>query len=759
MTLQDISAAATARPPRIFAALLFLIGLVLGDGGIRLVLLGGSPYYVIAGAALLLSALLLWRGRMAGAWLYGSLLLGTLVWSLWEVGLDGWALMPRLLAPVVLGLWLLLPRTRRGLSAILLIGLGFTGVQSAQAAGEEWPVYGGDAGSTRYSTLDQLTPDNVDGLAEAWTYKAGKWRPGDTGLQVTPLMVNDTLYLCTPRNEIIALDPETGKEKWLFDPKNARDLPRSCRGVTYYEVPEATGECARRIITATTDARLLAVDADTGKACQSFGEAGATDLAVGMGEIRTGYYYITSPPTIIRGNVVLGGWVSDNQYVGEPSGVIRAYNATTGDFAWAWDLGRPGEYGIPAEGETYTRGTPNSWAPASADEELGLIYMPMGNATPDYWGAHRSEQSEKYASSITALNGETGEPVWSFQTVHHDVWDYDVGSPPSLVDLEIDGETVPALLQPTKQGQIYLLDRRTGKPLAEVEERPVPQGPAPGDYLSPTQPFSVGMPDFENEVLTEADMWGVTPIDQLYCRLKFRQARYEGPMTPPGEQPSITYPGYMGGMEWGGVSVDPVRKLMVVNWTRFPNYTRLVPRAEADEMGVKAADAGISGVGKPAAQEGTPYAAATGGFLSFLGIPCIAPPYGLMSLVDLNSREIVWTRPLGTAQDLGPMGIPSMLPIEMGVPNLGGSVTTKSGLVFIASSMETSMHAVDVQTGYILWKARLPAAGHATPMTYISPKSGRQFVVIAAGGHFALEGVIGGKMGDQVIAYALPKLP
>ncbi|TDI61695.1 MAG: membrane-bound PQQ-dependent dehydrogenase, glucose/quinate/shikimate family [Alphaproteobacteria bacterium] len=748
--------AVAAKPPRIYAVLLSVLGLIMAGGGLWLVLLGGSYYYLAAGIALVASGVFLWRGQMRGAYLYGLVLAATVLWALWEVGLDGWGLMPRLLAPVILGLWLLLPRTRRGLSVLLIAGMGLTSMPDAVAAGEEWPVYGGDKASTRYTTLDQLTPENVNELEEVWSYRTGRGKNSGGGLQVTPLMVNDTLYLCTPLNEIVALDPETGEEKWYFDPEIAKPLPRSCRGVTYFEVPGGVGSCAKRIITATTDARLLAVDADTGKACQNFGDGGATDLSIGMGELRTGYYYITSPPTLIRGNVVLGGWVSDNQYVGEPSGVIRAYNATTGAFAWAWDLGNPGYYGIPPEGETYTRGTPNSWAPASVDEELGLIYMPMGNATPDYWGAHRSAESDQYASSIVALNGETGEPVWSFQTVHHDVWDYDVGSPPTLIDLEIDGEIVPALLQPTKQGQIYLLDRRTGEPLADVEEKPVPQGAAAGDYLSPTQPFSVGMPDFENKRLTEANMWGLTPLDQLYCRIKFRLARYEGPFTPPGERPSITYPGYMGGMEWGGVSVDPTRNLMVVNWTRFPNYTRLVPRAEADAMGVKAADEGISGVGKPAAQEGTPYAAESGGFLSFLGVPCTSPPYGLLTLVDLNTREIVWERPLGTAQDLGPMGIPSNLPIEMGVPNIGGSVTTRSGLIFIASAMEHAFHAIDIKTGDTLWKGRLPAAGHATPMTYISPSSGRQFVVTAAGGHFALGGVMGGKMSDHIVAFARP---
>lgn len=634
----------------------------------------------------------------------------------------------------------------------------------ASAADGEWRHYGSDAGGQRFSALKQLTPENVAGLERAWVYRTQKGGPAIPGLQVTPLMVGDALYVCTPYNVVISLDAESGEERWRFVPPNENPKPRSCRGVAYYEVPVATeagaeagavseGACAARIITATGDAKLFAIDAQTGKPCEDFGAGGAVDLTAGMGEVRAGYYYVTSAPTIVRGKVVLGGWVSDNQYVGEPSGVIRAFDAVSGAFAWAWDMDRPGEHGEPGPGESYSRGTANSWAPMSADEALGLVYLPTGNATPDYWGGHRSAGSEKYSTSVVALDAETGAPRWVFQTLHHDVWDYDVGSQPTLVDLEIDGEIVPALVQPTKHGEIFLLDRRDGRPLAAVEEKPVPQGPAKGDWLSPTQPFSTGMPALDDWTLAESDMWGLTPIDQLWCRIKFRQARYEGPLTPPGTRPTITFPGYMGGMEWGGVSLDPNRKLMVVNWSRVGNYTRLIPRAEADAMGVKAAAEHISGVGEPVAMEGTPFATATSAFLSPLRIPCNAPPYGMLTAIDLNSREIVWSRPLGTGRDTGPFGVPSLLPLPIGVPNVGGSVITSSGLVFIAATMERALRAVDLNTGKTLWKTRLPVPGNATPMTYISPKSGRQFVIVAAGGH----GAMGGKLGDHIIAYSLPR--
>jgi quinoprotein glucose dehydrogenase len=313
---------------------------------------------------------------------------------------------------------------------------------------------------------------------------------------------------------------------------------------------------------------------------------------------------------------------------------------------------------------------------------------------------------------------------------------------------------VPALIQPTKRGQVFVLDRRTGQPLKPVEERPAPQKPAPGEWLAPTQPFSPGMPDFAGPDLTERNMWGLTPFDQLWCRIKFRQARYDGHMTPPGVAPSITYPGYLGGIDWGGVSVDPVRQIMIVNWSRMPNYTRLIPRAEADSMGIKPGPRGIV-PGHPQAQAGTPFAAKTGAFLSPLGVPCVDPPYATLTAVDLNTGKVIWSEPFGRATDNGPGGVPSYLPLTMGVPAIGGSVSTRSGLVFIGASMEKMLHAIDQRTGKILWEGKLPFGGHATPMTYISPKSGRQFVVIAAGGHISL----GSPFGDVLVAYALPKKP
>ncbi len=449
---------------------------------------------------------------------------------------------------------------------------------------------------------------------------------------------------------------------------------------------------------------------------------------------------------------VLGGWVSDNQYWGEPSGVIRAFDAVTGSLAWAFDMGRPDQHGAPKPGQTYTPSTPNSWGPMSADEKLGLVYAPTGNATPDYYGVQRRPFDERYTSAVVALDADTGDVRWSFQTAHHDLWDYDVASQPTLVDIPTRDGVKQALVQPTKRGEIFILDRLTGKPISTVAERAVSQtGQVPGERLSPTQPFSVDMPSFRGADLRERDMWGVTPLDQLWCRLQFRKARYDGPATPPGLTPNLVFPGFVGGIDWGGVSIDRDRNILIVNSMRMANYDRLLTRSEADSHRSKGpADAHGDDVNLP--QGNTPFGANVKIFLSPLGVPCIAPPYGRISAVDLVTHRLLWSRPLGTARDSGPFGIPSMLPIEMGLPNTGGSLTTRGGLVFIGAVPERAIRAFDVRNGAELWKARLPFSGHATPMTYVSPRSGRQFVVIMTGGNSVLRS----PPGDMMVAYALP---
>jgi quinoprotein glucose dehydrogenase/quinate dehydrogenase (quinone) len=775
-----------AKRPWVLVVLLLILAVGFLVGGIKLALLGGSFYYLSAGLLILVTAVQLWRGRNNAQIWYAAMLLLTLVWAIYESGLDGWALAPRLCIPAGFGVWLSLPVISRWLKAqnlwpwsargclslsvisvaLLLVSalkpieepgvfpeaqIISTDKAVVESENGEWRHYGNTQAGTRFSPLTQITLDNIQQLEPAWTYRTGVVQQGETShLQATPLMVNNSLYFCTQTNIVIALDPETGQEKWRYDPAvdpTGGSLVRTCRGVAYVELSDAA-DCPQRIISASFDSRLFALDANTGRPCESFGDQGFVDLKRGMGKVDAGFSYMSSAPVVVRNKIIVNGWIADNVSVGEPSGVIRAFDARTGEFAWAWDLGRPGEYGEPAPGETYARGTPNSWAPMSADDELGMVYVPTGNATPDHWGGHRTPEMDKYSTSIVALSAETGEPQWHFQTVHHDLWDYDVASQPTLLDLDIDGERVPVLLQPTKVGQVFMFDRRDGRLLADVEEMPVPQDPAKGDWMSPTQPVSTQMPSFSTEVLEEKDMWGITPFDQLWCRIFFRELRYEGRYTPVGsERASLIYPGVGGGMNWGGVSVDPERGVMLVNSLHIGSVIQLIPRDEQTGEAGKAQK--LHATAGPAF--GTPYSFYWNTYVSPLGVPCNEPAYGKMSAVDLRTKQVIWSVPLGTARDSGPFGTGFGLPLKMGVPNFGGSVTTRSGLVFIGATHEEAIRAFDIRTGEVVWKARLPAAGAATPMTYISPASGRQFIVIVAGGHRTMQA----PLGDYVQAFAI----
>lgn len=757
---------------RVAGLVLGIIGLCMLGGGIVLFRFGGTPYYAASGAAILVAAWLTWRRNATAAIVYGGFLVCTVAWAIWEVGFDGWALTPRLIAPAVVGLALLaVPALRRrggflavcvGLALLPVGAAAFRPVIEGGPVGTrtissvvsetpgEWHSYGNDNSGKRFSELNDIAPENVGKLEQAWTYRTGVKQQGTLSpMSATPIMANDRLYFCTQTNVVIALDPDTGKQLWRFDPEvdsTGASLVTTCRGVTYHAAADAP-ICPRRIVTTTFDARLIALDADTGRPCADFGRGGTVDLREGLGKVDPGFYYVSAAPTIARGKIVLGGWIADNVMLGEPSGVIRAFDIQTGEFAWAWDMGRPGFHGQPSGDETYTRGTPNSWAPMTADEKLGLVYIPTGNATPDHWGGTRTAEMEKYSSSVVALDLATGAVRWAFQTVHHDLWDYDVGSQPTLVDLQIGGAAVPALIQPTKTGQLYLLDRRTGDPLAAVTEKPVPQGAASGDYLSATQPFSTGMPDVAaGPPLTERDMWGATPLDQLWCRVRFKSNRYDGPFTPVGTRRSLIYPGIGGGVNWGSAAVDPTRRLLIVNSIRVPTEVQLIPRAEADRLMGEGFHVSLS------MQGGTPFGVKLTTFASPLGIPCNRPPYGLISAIDLDTRKLVWSKPLGTAHDSGPLGIESHLPITMGVPNFGGSLVTGSGLIFIAATQERAFRALDMRSGRELWKARLRAGGQSTPMTYRSPRTGRQYVVIVAGGSVLMQS----KLGDYVEAFALP---
>ncbi len=625
----------------------------------------------------------------------------------------------------------------------------------------DWEHYGRTLHATRYSTLSQITPENVKDLKPVWTHRSGVLLK-KMSVEATPLKIGNALYFCTPNNIIISLNAETGKERWRHKPNLDPAVLTghvTCRGIAYYRAPEGT-ECRERIILASLDMQIIAINARNGKLCSSFGKGGSVDLKNGLGEVRTGYAANRSPPLIVNNRIILGGMIMDGQTTDVPSGVIRAYDAVTGKFVWAWDAGRPGIHTEPAPGEHYTRGTPNAWGVFSADPKLGLAYIPTGNPSPDYYGGNRSPAMEKYGSSVVALDVETGSVRWSFQAIHHDIWDYDIGAQPVLTDVPTGKGVVPALLQPTKTGQVFMLDRRTGDPIARIEEREVPQGNVPGERYSRTQPFNAELPSFEGPKLTERDMWGITPFDQLWCRIQFRRAHYEGTYTPLAlDKPSVVTPGYAGGFGWGSVAVDEGRHIMVVNVNHVGNYNQLITREKVNKMGVKMI--GEKGGPKSLAgkvvhpQVGTPYGAIISPFLSPLGIPCQRPPYGILAAVNLKTKKLLWQKNFGTAQDSGAFGLKLGLPIPMGVPNIGGAVTTKSGLLFIGATQDAYLRGYDIKTGKELWRARLPAGAQATPLLYHSEKSGRDFLVVSAGG----SGLLKSKPGDYIMAFALPQPP
>lgn len=773
---------------RLLACVLAALGLAMAVGGGRLIAAGGSWYYLLGGLALIVTAVLMWRRRRRAAWLYAAFLSVTVVWSLAEVGLDPWALAPRLALFLGIGLWMLTPwgppgasLGRKGWAVVAAVALLAGGVfvwasrenadriaqvpRFAASAASDWPTYGNGPGSDRFAPLAQIDRTNVKGLRLAWHYRSGDLNLYDGFIpdssEVTPIKIGNRLFGCSAR-AAFAIDATTGRGLWRFAPgiKTEPVKLKLCRGVAYHADPAGgTGPCAARILWATVDARLFAIDAATGKACADFGQAGAVDLRAGMGEVKPGYYYVTSPPIVLDGKAILGGFVDDNADVDVPSGVIRAFDARTGALAWAWDMGAPERTGAPAPGESYTRGTPNNWTMFSADPALGLVYVPLGNPSPDFWGGKRRPFDEGYGTSLVALDVATGRERWHFQAVHHDIWDYDLAAPPSLVDLPVGGGMVPALVQSTKQGELFVLDRRTGKPVYPVEERAVPHDGVAGERPSRTQPFSVGMPNMRLPLLTEADMWGITPIDQMLCRIRFREARYKGPFAPLGTVDTLTFPGSQGVTEWGGVSIDPQRRVMVVNVSAVPYRSRLIPRRDAPGWLRKPPVHGVRPKpGEPAidywynAQVGTPFALHTRPFLGPLEAPCTRPPWGKLVAIDLVSRKVLWERAIGTARDSGPLGMASGLPLPIGTPNTAGSVVTAGGLVFFSGTLDNYLRAYDIATGRELWRARLPAGGQATPMTYVGA-DGRQYVAVAAGGHVGMRT----KAGDSIVAFALPR--
>jgi quinoprotein glucose dehydrogenase len=778
-----------------------LLGMVLGGGGLWLIILGGSWYYLCAGLAVAVTGILLIQRKSTALTVYSLVLGATLLWALWENGLDWWPLAARGDVLFVVGLFLLTPWITRGLiageektfsadrlgskflgtslGAFLLVAVAswfvdphaIEGTLSASTSpsvvsakgATDWPAYGGNKLAQRYSPVDQINPSNVGNLTEAWTFRTGDVRgqtgdPVETTFEVTPLKIDNSLFICTPHQSVIALDATSGAQLWRHDPKIEGALALqhlTCRGLSYHaavETPAAitsskAGSCAAKLFMPTADGRILALNPETGKLCTDFGAGkGQIDLWANMPFVNPGSYYSTSPAVVTRKLLIVGGTVLDNVSTTEPSGVIRAFDVNTGALVWNWDAGNPEATAPIAAGASYTPNSPNSWSISSVDEELGLIYVPIGNQPPDQWGGNRTAAVERFSSSVVALDLATGKVRWNFQTVHHDLWDYDVPSQPSLVDLTIDGKTVSALVQPTKQGELFVLDRRNGKPVLPVTEVAAPKGAAKGDFTAATQPRS--QLSFDPPALKEKNMWGATMFDQLACRISFRQLRYEGRYTPPSTQGTLVYPGNFGVFNWGSIAVDPQRQIAFVTPTYLAFVSTLIPRADTTTQYVQGGTPPEGAL--PALNEnfGAPFAVKMHPFISPIGLPCQAPPWGYVAAADLLTGKVIWQHKNGTVRDVSPLP----LPFKMGVPNIGGPIVTGGGVAFLSGTIDNYVRAYDVSNGAQLWESRLPAGGQATPMTYRGD-DGRQYVIVAAGGH----GSLGTKTGDYLIAYALPK--
>jgi quinoprotein glucose dehydrogenase len=616
----------------------------------------------------------------------------------------------------------------------------------APAADVDWPYYGGDAGGQRYSTAGQITPANVRGLKVAWTYSTGEMtRHGPlerASFENTPILAGGRLYVCSQFDAVSALDPETGKPLWTFDPKVDPKVSYpndfTCRGVTYWRDPQAPADapCAARIFLGTVDRRLIALDAASGRACAGFNGGAALDVGAGVMLTRSGQMQITSPPVVVRGLVVVGSSLDDNQRVKEVSGAVRAYDARTGEARWSYDpLGS-------SAGPGFEAGAANVWAPMSADEARGLVFLPTSSASPDFFGGLR-KGSGGQANSVVALDAASGKPVWSFQTTHHDVWDYDIPAQPTLADVAYGGRSTPAVIQATKQGLVFTLARDTGVPVIPVQERPVPQGGAPGEQLSPTQPFPIAPKPLAPMHIAPTDAFGLTPWDRGGCRKLMEGARNEGIYTPPSTRGTILYPFTGGGVNWGGLAFDPGRQLVFVNTSSAMHLVTLIPADKVAAARKAEPDVEIS------PQQGAPFGMRRVALLSRIGLPCNPPPWGQLHAVDMRTGKVAWEVPLGTTRDLAP-GSQIAMP-HTGTPNFGGPIATASGVVFIGAAMDNYLRAFEAASGRELWRGRLPAGGQATPMTYVW--KGRQYVVIAAGGHSKSDT----KRGDQVVAFALPR--
>ena len=630
----------------------------------------------------------------------------------------------------------------------LLLGLAIATLWATLAAAQTWPAYGGDDGGMRYSAARQITRENVGRLAPAWTYHSGEAaRRGDafqrSASEVTPILAEGKLVFCTPFDRVVALDPATGAEIWVFDP----DLPAAlkpangfvCRGVAVWRDAAAApgGPCAARVFLGTSDARLIALDLATGKRCAGFGKDGEVALAPDIPPLYPGELQIDSAPVVINDTVITGSAVDDMSRARAPSGTVRAFDARSGKPRWSFDpVPRQKEDPAAASwGDGYRQSAGGgAWAPISVDAARDLVFLPTAGPTASFYGGQRPGD-DLYTSSVVALRGSTGAVVWHFQTTHHDLWDYDVAAQPSLATVHRGGRDIAAVVVAAKTGFVFVLDRDTGKPLFPVEERKFPASQVPGETTAPTQPVPLAPPPLVPQRLTPEDAWGLLYFDKLACRRKLAALDTRGLYTPPSLAGTVIFPFTGGGGNWGGGAVDPEHGLFIVNTMRVAHVVRLIPRA--DYAAARAANPGVE-IGRAL---GTPYAAERDVLLSPLGVPCNPPPWGVLSAVDLDAGTIKWQVPLGEKA----MGL------IHGMPGIGGPIVTAGGLVFIGAATDHYLRAFDIETGKELWRAALPAGGEATPMTYVA--GGRQFVVIAAGGHFRMDK----PLGDALVAFALPQ--
>jgi quinoprotein glucose dehydrogenase len=640
----------------------------------------------------------------------------------------------------------------------VLVLTAFSQGALAQApVSSDWGYYGGDALGQHFSSLDQINRDNIARLAPAWTYRTGELGAGFASagkltFEATPVLAFGRLYLETATNVVIALDPESGRERWRFDPhidRARRYAEASARGVSVWAASESTeGVCRRRIFTGTLDARLLALDADSGRPCSDFGVGGEVDLTRGVHIRDVGAYLVTSPPAVFGKVVIVGSAIGDNRAADVERGVIRAYDAESGAQLWSFDP-LPDSAAHPAAADwslaqAQSTGAGNAWGVMSVDAEHGLVLVPTGSASPDYYGGQRLG-TNRFADSLLALDARSGRLVWQQQLIHHDLWDYDLAAQPVLGDVEVQGMPVPAVIQATKTGMLYVFERSRGQPVFPVTERHVPASHVAGEQAWSTQPFSSLPPLAPQRAVAPDDAWGLTFWDRGKCRRLIASLRNEGIFTPPDTRGTLLMPGYIGGVNWGGVAFDQDHGRVIAAVNLLPMVVTLLTPAEL-EREVRSADYPHSQFGR---QAGTPYAMRREPLLSPWGLPCTAPPWGALVSVDLRHNRIAWQSPLGSTEGFTPWFLPAR---EFGMPNMGGPIATAGGLVFVAAAMDGYLRAFDIETGAELWKYKLPAGGQATPMTYRAGASQRQYLVISAGGH----GPLGTPRGDYVMAFALP---